>query len=95
MGVWSDPGRGLTYGILHDRKGLGVIASKDGIHWRDAQNFRAINKKIPKAGGGFLTPSRFERPAVFFENGAPRVLSAAAQFKGGKDACIVLIPLKK
>ena len=95
VSVWSDPGRGLIYGILHDTKGFAVIASKDGIDWRDARNFRAIGKKIPKAGGGFLTPTRFERPAIFFEDGAPRVLSGAAQFNGGKDACILLLPLDR
>ena len=94
VSVWSDPGRGLTYGILHDRNGFGVIVSKDGLHWRDARHFRAITKKIPRAGGGFYAPTRFERPSVFFENGAPRVLVGAAQFQGGKDACIILVPLK-
>ena len=89
----SDPDRGLTYGILHDSKGFGVIASKDGLHWRDGRNFRAIGKQIPKAGGGELKPARFERPSVFSEDGMPRVLSGAAQFDGGKDACIILIPL--
>jgi arylsulfatase A-like enzyme len=95
VSAWSDPARGLTYGILHDRKGFGTIVTKDGFHWQDARHFRAINKKIPKASGGFLTPTRFERPSVFFENGAPRVLGGAAQFQGGKDACILLIPLSK
>lgn len=94
VSVWADPGRGLTYGILHDGKGFGVIASADGVHWRDARHFRAIGKEIPRRGGGHLAPTRFERPSVFAEDGTPVVLGAAAQFDGGKDACIMLIPLK-
>lgn len=95
VSVWHDPARGLFYGILHDRQGFGLIASKDGVHWRDARHFRAIGKRIPKAGGGFYAPSRFERPFVFFEGETPRVMAGAAQFQGGQDACILLVPLRE
>ncbi|MCB9880705.1 MAG: sulfatase-like hydrolase/transferase [Planctomycetes bacterium] len=91
--VWHDSARALTYAVLHDRHGFIMIASEDGIAWRDAKHARVHGLRIAKTGGGFLEPSRFERPSVFVEDGKPRVLSGAAQWDGGKDACIVLIPL--
>lgn len=95
VSVWKDTKRHLTYGILHDRSGFGLIVSKDGLQWRDARHFRAIDKKIPLVSGGSLNASRFERPSLFYDDGAARVLSGAAQFQGGKDAYILLIPLKQ
>ncbi len=95
VSVWQDPSRGLTYGILHDTKGFGLIVSQDGISWQDAKHFRAMDKTVPTLDGPPLKPSRFERPAVFAaKDGTPLVLSSAAQFNGGKDAHIILIPLK-
>jgi arylsulfatase A-like enzyme len=93
VSVWRDDRRGLIYGILHDNNGFGVIASRDGLDWRDARHYRAIGKRVPLAKGGFLNPTRFERPMVFTEGGVPLVLGAAAQFNRGEDAYIVLIPL--
>lgn len=95
VSVWTDGRRGLTYGILHDMKGFAVIASKDGFAWRDARNFRAVGKEVPKAGGGRLVFDRFERPNIYVENGKPMVLCGAAQTGRGKDAFIVLIPLEE
>jgi arylsulfatase A-like enzyme len=91
--VWWDPVRKLYYGILHDLNGFGLIASPDGIHWREARNYRAADKQIEFAGTDPLTPARYERPFVYTENGVPRVLGGAVREKDG-DAYIVLVPLE-
>ena len=93
VSVWQDVDRNLTYGILHDGKGYGLIVSRDGYEWRRARHFRALSKTIVRTDGRTINPSRLERPSVFYEDGAPRVLSGGVQFEHGKDTGIVLIPL--
>ena len=90
--AWHDPKRGLYYAIFHDRHGFGLIASKDGVRWQEAQHYRAADKTIERAGGPPIRPQRYERPFVYTENGVPVVLGGAA--KVGNDAFIVLTPLR-
>ena len=93
VSVWHDPQRKLDYAILHDTRGFGMLVSPDGTKWQNARNFRVTGKQVKRKDGTMLKASRFERPAVYAENGIPKVLSAAVQTDGGKDAFIVTIPL--
>lgn len=90
--VWHDTARDLTYCILHDGKGFGLLASKDGLDWQQAKHFRVMGKAIPTIDGPPLQPSRYERPFLFVEDGQPRVLVGAANFDG-QDSKILLNPL--
>ena len=91
--VWHDSERKLDYAILHDTRGFGLLVSEDGVKWQKARHFRVTGTQIKRRDGTLLKASRFERPAVYVENDIPRVLSAAVQIDGGKDAFIVTIPL--
>lgn len=90
--VWHDDERNLTYCIIHDKKGFVLLVSDDGTHWQRARHFRVMGNAIPTTTGADLRPSRYERPAVFVEDGKPRVLGGAASFDN-KSSKILLIPL--
>lgn len=90
--VWHDAGRNLTYCIIHDMNGFGLLCSENGTNWQKARHFRVIGKSIATTTGPALQPSRFERPFVFIEDGKPRVLGGAASFNN-QYSKILLIPL--
>ena len=93
MDLHYDPGSHRYYAVFHAHTYLGMMTSQDGLHWEKAEDFCLTEKKLLRADGSFLEPERLERPAVYWENGQPRTLSAAVQEADG-DSYTVFIPLK-
>ena len=92
ISIWFDHNTNGYYAIFHAHTFIGLMRSKDGVHWERSQEFRVLEKnKVRLANGGLLEVDRLERPFVFLENGKPRVLSLAV--KKGNDAYIVFLPV--
>ena len=94
MSLWYDPHTDYYYSVFHAHTFIGMMVSKDGLHWQKANNFTIMPKCISQTNKEPLRPSRLERPFVFVEDGLPRSLSLAVLQDDG-DAYIVFIPLKE
>lgn len=92
MSLWCDQKNSVYYACFHAHTYIGMMVSSNGLDWKKALDFKIMKKEIPLYGGGCILPDRMERPFVFFENNAPKVLSLAV--KKADDAYIVFVPLK-
>ena len=92
MSLWCDQKNSVYYACFHAHTYIGMMVSSNGLDWKKALDFKIMKKEIPLYGGGCILPDRMERPFVFFENNAPKVLSLAV--KKADDAYIVFVPLR-
>ena len=95
VSIWYDQGRSRFYGIFHsnDEGGfIGLITSVDGINWKKAADYWMMPKKVRLDDGTYHIADRLERPFVYYEDGAARVLSLAA--RKGDESYNILIPIK-
>ncbi|GAA3585285.1 alpha-L-fucosidase [Snuella lapsa] len=93
MSMWYDETRNRFYGVFHAHGFIGMVTSHDGIHWKKANEYVLLPKKIKMADGSILVPDRLERPFVYHENGKPKVLSLAA--KKGDQSYSIFIPIEE
>ncbi|MBD0830820.1 glycoside hydrolase family protein [Aestuariibaculum sp. TT11] len=93
MSIWYDEIRERFYGVFHAHGFIGVVTSKDGIHWEKAQNYELMPKKVKQDNGVLLIPDRLERPFIYQENGKPKVLGLAA--KQGDESFSIFIPINE
>ncbi|MGD9328371.1 MAG: alpha-L-fucosidase, partial [Cyclobacteriaceae bacterium] len=95
VSIWYDEVRGRFYGIFHSNEEggfIGLITSADGINWKKAVDYWMMPKKVRLEDGTYHTADRLERPFVYYEDGAPRVLSLAA--RKGNESYNILIPIR-
>ncbi|WP_200974799.1 glycoside hydrolase family protein [Echinicola sp. 20G] len=92
MSLWYDETRNKYFGVFHAHTFIGLVSSKDGIHWEKDDDFELMKKAIIKKNGETIYPDRMERPFVYEENGEVSVLGLAV--KKGDKSFIVTIPLK-
>ncbi|WP_243456850.1 alpha-L-fucosidase [Polaribacter batillariae] len=93
MSMWYDSSRDRFYGVFHAHGFIGMVTSKDGIHWKKANEYVLMPKKVKMADGSELIPDRLERPFVYQENGKPKVLSLTV--KKGDESYSIFIPIKE
>ncbi len=91
MSIWYDSSRDYFYGVFHAHSFIGMVSSVDGIHWKKATEYALLPKKLPLTAGGYLIHDRMERPFIYVEDGAPRVLSLAV--KKGDESYTVFVPI--
>lgn len=91
MSLWYDETRNKYFGIFHAHTFIGLVSSKDGIHWEKDDDFELMKKAIIQKNGEMIYPDRMERPFVYEENGEVSVLGLAV--KKGNKSFIVTIPL--
>ncbi|MBN7811217.1 glycoside hydrolase family protein [Algoriphagus sp. H41] len=93
MSLWYDEARGYYYGIFHSTEHfIGLVSSPDGINWSKAGEFKLMDKAIAMRDGSWLKPQRLERPFVYEENGAVRMIGFAV--KEDEESYVVCLPLK-
>ncbi|WP_242203080.1 alpha-L-fucosidase [Aestuariivivens insulae] len=93
MSVWYDESRDRFYGVFHAHGFIGMVTSPDGVHWKKANEYVLMPKKLKMADGTMLVPDRLERPFIYHENGKPKILSLAA--KKGNESYSVFIPIEE
>jgi len=93
MSMWYDESRDRFYGVFHSHGFIGMVTSDDGIHWKKANEYVLMQKKITLKDGSVLIPDRLERPFIYHENGKPKVLSLAA--RKGDESYSIFIPIKE
>jgi alpha-L-fucosidase len=93
MSLWYDAAREHFYGVFHAHTFIGMVSSRDGIHWKKATEYVLTPKKIEMQNGSVLVPERLERPFIYIEEGEPSVLSLAV--KEGDESCCIFIPIAK
>ncbi|MBJ6368780.1 alpha-L-fucosidase [Snuella sedimenti] len=93
MSMWYDETRNRFYGVFHAHGFIGMVTSHDGIHWKKANEYVLMPKKVKMTDGSMLVPDRLERPFVYHENGKPKVLSLAA--KKGDESYSIFIPIEE
>jgi len=91
VSMWFDEQQAAFYAVFHAHSYIGLMTSKDGLHWGKAKNYEISRKKIKLNEGGFLIPNRMERPFVYVEKNQPTVLCLA--IKKGDDSYTIFIPL--
>lgn len=91
VSMWYDEQQAAFYAVFHAHSYIGLMTSKDGLHWGKAKNYEISRKKISLEDGGFLIPNRMERPFVYVESKQPSVLCLA--IKKGNDSYTIFIPL--
>ena len=91
VSMWYDEQQAAFYAVFHAHSYIGLMTSKDGLHWGKAKNYEISRNKIKLNEGGFLIPNRMERPFVYVENNQPTVLCLA--IKKGDDSYTIFIPL--
>jgi predicted GH43/DUF377 family glycosyl hydrolase len=91
VSMWFDKKEAVFYAVFHAHSYIGLMTSKDGLHWEKAKNYEISRKKIKLEEGDFLIPNRMERPFVYLENNQPAVLCLA--IKKGNDSYTVFVPL--
>ncbi|NOR75088.1 MAG: family 43 glycosylhydrolase [Draconibacterium sp.] len=92
VSMWYDAKRDYFYGVFHAHTFIGMVSSPDGINWGKATEYVLLLKKLIMMDGQELVPDRLERPFVYIENDAPRVLSMAV--KKGDESFIVFLSIK-
>ncbi len=77
--LWYDDSRRSFFAVFHAHKYIGLIESRDGFRWQRAAHYQVTNGNVlAKADGTMLaTRAPLQRPGIFIENGAPRVLTLA------------------
>lgn len=93
VSMWYDDKQAVFYAVFHAHSYIGLMTSRDGLHWEKAVNYEITRKKIKLEEGGFLIPNRMERPFVYSENNEPIVLCLA--IKKGNDSYTIFIHLGK
>jgi len=79
--------------LFHADKYVGLIESDDGRHWRRAEHYLVCGNRLLRADGTWLKTSvPLQRPALYREDGLPRVLCLAVAEPGHWH--IVMVPLK-
>ena len=100
VSIWYDHKTLRFYAVFHAHKYVGMMTSKNGIHWEKATDF-VLSKKCLKRTEGKepIRPNRMERPFVYVEDGEPKVLCMACMVYDKKsekeDTFIVFAKLKK
>lgn len=93
VSMWYNDEDGHFYAIFHAHKFIGLMSSKDGLQWEKAVNYKVTDKEVLFDDGSILSPGRMERPFVYLEDGAPKVLCLA--IKKGDDSYTIFIPLQE
>lgn len=91
MSLWYDEERARFYGVFHAHTFIGLVSSEDGLHWKKANEYFLMPKKVQMKDGTILEPDRMERPFIYTENGKALVLSLAV--KKGDESYSIFIPL--
>ena len=92
MSIWYDDSRQHYYGVFHAHSFIGMVASRDGVHWKKATEYALLPKKVAKTDGSWLMPDRLERPFVYVENNEPQVISLAV--KEGNQSYTIFLPVE-
>ena len=92
--LWWDGGRQEYFALFHAADYVGLIESADGLDWRRAEHYKVCGNQLLRTDGSWLkTSAPLQRPALYRENGVPRVLCLAVMPPGHWH--IVLVPLKQ
>lgn len=105
MSIWYDEERERFYGIFRvthrePKMFIGLMNSKDGMHWDRESEFVLNPKELPMANGRRVHPDRLERPFIFREDGVYKFLSMGFKvedpFGNGlkDDSGIIFFPLQ-
>ena len=90
--IWYDSNRNRYYGIFHAFGFMGMITSVDGINWKEAKNYKILDKAINKSDGTKINANRLERPFVYVEDGLAKALTVAVLEKN-QNSYSLIIPL--
>ncbi|MFS4415924.1 glycoside hydrolase family protein [Maribacter sp. 2307ULW6-5] len=93
MSLWFDEQRNRFYAIYHAHEFIGLLTSKRGVVWKNAEHAVVLNNTIMMKDGSILSPDRMERPFVYLEDGQPKTLCLAV--KSGNSAFTVFLPIKQ
>lgn len=80
------------YALYHAHTYIGMMQSKDGMHWQKAKDNVILPKRIKHKDKKDILPQRMERPFLYLEKQHARVLGCA--IKLGNDTAIITIPLR-
>lgn len=91
--LWWDAAREKYFALFHAANFIGLIESTNGLNWQRAEHYRVCGNELLRTDGSWLkTAAPLQRPALYRENGEPRVLCLAVAEPGHWQ--VVMVPLK-
>jgi hypothetical protein len=91
--LWWDAVRKKYFALFHAANYVGLIESADGLNWQRAEHYKVCGNQLLRTDGSWLkTSAPLQRPALYCEDGEPRVLCLAVAEPGHWH--IVMVPLK-
>ena len=92
--LWWDSVRKKYFALFHARDYIGLIESTNGLNWKRSEHYKVCGNELLRTDGSWLkTKAPLQRPAIYCENGEPRVLCLAIPEPGHWH--VVMVPLKK